>query len=552
MPDISQQMSYLQMLQNPQSENSPMGAMRALGQSIGNAYQGYESRNDEQDLMKTLLTQDATPETIQKFAADHPQMPVQDIYVKSSIIGRQKKAQQMKDMVKTLTNAIASGKPTDEKLIPSLFPDATPDQLKEFQTILSGAQQNGLNFQKYKQQADENTRQEGLSKVVGEATIAKEYPQAGENTAKLDLEGNPVVEVTGTQKVTPKINAGDLYRKMIPYLTPTEAAQTIGKIAEVERKDTGIGITMKDIFEHAYKYTSGSIKKFSQSLDPGDLEKAPTDVKPFEVNVANEIDTILGGMYPGYYTDKEVRAKALAYYATPEGSKRTQALAAQYNKSKAPDIYNFVQTDKGIVPGNVRTGQAGSPITNAEGDKLLKPTPAGEITPLQQIKTLQSALDTAESLYDPAFVGPVAGRLASANRKILGGVGQSDEQIMFNGSLEQARNTLVYLLSGKQINESEYQRLEKQMPSSSLAPQQFKAAMSEFKRTLNSVVTEKQATLEAGGYGAGNAPKSNQPPFNKALTPGASVKFSVGGRTFNIPAERSEEFIKDNPNAKVQ
>ncbi len=151
MPDISNQMSYIQQLQDVRNPNSPMGALNQLAGSIGNVWQGYQGRTDEQDAIKFFMEKDVNPQTIQEFSSTHPQMPLMDVYKTAGTLATQKEAQSMKDMTKTLTNAISNGAQMDEKLIPSLFPNATPQQLGKFQTILTGMQQAGLNFKSLKE-----------------------------------------------------------------------------------------------------------------------------------------------------------------------------------------------------------------------------------------------------------------------------------------------------------------------------------------------------------------------------------------------------------------
>jgi len=151
MPDISNQMSYIQQLQDVRNPNSTMGALNQLAGSIGNTWQGYQGRTDEQDAIKFFMEKDVNPQTIQEFSSTHPQMPLMDVYKTAGTLATQKEAQSMKDMTKTLTNAISNGAQMDEKLIPSLFPNATPQQLGKFQTILAGMQQAGLNFKSLKE-----------------------------------------------------------------------------------------------------------------------------------------------------------------------------------------------------------------------------------------------------------------------------------------------------------------------------------------------------------------------------------------------------------------
>jgi len=151
MPDISNQMSYIQQLQDVRNPNSPMGALDRLGSSIGNAWQGYQGRTDEQDATKYFMENPTSPETIQTFAASHPQMPLMDVYRYAGAIATQKKAQKMKDRIKTLQDSLAGGAEMNEKLLPTLFKDMAPDELMEFQKILTGAQQVGLNFKSLKE-----------------------------------------------------------------------------------------------------------------------------------------------------------------------------------------------------------------------------------------------------------------------------------------------------------------------------------------------------------------------------------------------------------------
>ena len=116
MPDISYQMQLLKQMQDPNSESSPMGAMRALGRAIGNAWQGHEAGTDEKDLVDFFTKNDTTPEKMQEFMGGHPRMPQVDVYTKASIIGRQKKMKDVIDSKKNLEGYIRSyGEPPQDK-----------------------------------------------------------------------------------------------------------------------------------------------------------------------------------------------------------------------------------------------------------------------------------------------------------------------------------------------------------------------------------------------------------------------------------------------------
>ena len=475
MPDISYLQELMRQRQDPTSENSPMGAMRALGNSIGNAFQGYEAGKDEQEAISYFAKNDTTPQALEDFRTKHPRMPMVDVYKYASIMGRQRRVNEESDIYQTMKEiATRNNGKIPQAEYPGLLKKArSPEQ---FASVLK-------RLAEYKE-------------LYPDAKWTEEDPTKNYRESIGGVQTGQVRWGRPNEEKTVSVYKGNIER----LETPNEASRLVEegwtKTPPEKPNETPLYQAIKEKMTQENPATK---KLFTASEAYKEIHS-----KDNEVNVATEIDTILGGMFPGYYTDKETRKRALDYYSTPGGAARVQRLAAQYNKSKAPDIYNFVQTDRGLIPGNMRTGEVGAPATTPEGDNLSKPTPAGEITPLQQIKTLQSALATAESLYDPSFVGPVAGRLAAVGRSVLGGAGQTDKQIIFNAALNQARNSLVYLLSGKQINEQEYKRLETQMPSSTLTPKSFVANMTEFKRTLGDILTNKEGTLKAGGYGAGS------------------------------------------------
>jgi hypothetical protein len=273
MPDISYQQRLLAAMQDPNSESSPMGALRALGGSIGNAWQGYQGRTDEQDATKFFIDNPATPETIQQFGAAHPQMPMVDVYRIAGLIKTQKKAQQAKDMFKALDSAVANGVELDEKKLAEIhaqYPDVPQTDVMQLMEL---KQKVGHGFDEAKKLRDENTRQVGLSKELDKMTSPYQVVEGVESQPVTDpnatMGGETSYPALKMKTVTPKVTAAELYRAVIPYLDAKDAATLVGKMAETERKDQGL--TIKDVFEHGYKYTPESLKVFSKSFDVGDL-----------------------------------------------------------------------------------------------------------------------------------------------------------------------------------------------------------------------------------------------------------------------------------------
>jgi len=213
-----------------------------------------------------------------------------------------------------------------------------------------------------------------------------------------------------------------------------------------------------------------------------------------EFNIPGPVDEFLMTKFPNYASDPKIRETAVNYLSTPEGRGAYLKWKSDVGETRPVNI-QFVPTAEGIIPVNPRTvQQEGPPIGG-------KPLASEQIVALQQIDTLRAALATAKNLYKPEYVGPVAGRMYDISEKLAGGVGIDTNQAKFYSSLEQSRNGLVYLLSGKQINEMEFQRLNKQLPDRILNPTVFKARMEEFERTLTSVLESREKRLKEGGYG---------------------------------------------------
>jgi len=161
-----------------------------------------------------------------------------------------------------------------------------------------------------------------------------------------------------------------------------------------------------------------------------------------------------------------------------------------YIRQQGPPYFSFQATSEGMVPANARTGQMGAP------SGYNKPMSNEMITANQQAITLKDAVNQTKMLYDPAYVGPIAGRLGPLGEKT---VGVNPLRSKFMSAVAQMSNTLVYLMSGKQINEQEYKRLKQQLPDPSIPPKNFIARMEEFERTMNSII-ENRRKLQ-GGYG---------------------------------------------------
>jgi hypothetical protein len=206
--------------------------------------------------------------------------------------------------------------------------------------------------------------------------------------------------------------------------------------------------------------------------------------QPKEFNIPGDVDSFLAAHFP--YDTTEKRMSALNEFRKPE----TIEAFKEWKKSTALPFYNVIPTSEGFVPFNARTGKP----EGYSGYK--KPLTNEMITANQQIGTLKETLSKVKEDYDPDFVGPISGRIGSTKEATIG---IPEKQASFYANLEQTKNSLIYLLSGKQINEGEYNRLLKQLPDRNLPSNVFKVRMREFDRTLDSIIKEREAG--SGGYG---------------------------------------------------
>lgn len=154
-------------------------------------------------------------------------------------------------------------------------------------------------------------------------------------------------------------------------------------------------------------------------------------------------------------------------------------------------------------------------VNKLTGEKLHtglnKPLSGNMIDTEQQLGTLKGTFDKVKSLYSPEYTGPIqgrTGRLASVT------TGNAPDRATFLSAMQDINNAIVYLKSGKQINEQEYSRLRNAMPNVDLADSDFKARMAEFDRVLRSIEAERTKAKKGWGETTGTSqPNSGSHPY---------------------------------------
>lgn len=163
--------------------------------------------------------------------------------------------------------------------------------------------------------------------------------------------------------------------------------------------------------------------------------------------------------------------------------------------------------EKGNVTG---TTMLTGPRQKQVGDESTKQ--AGDFN------TLAKQIDLVKQTFKPEFVGAVQGRtgkLAQAIDVPEIGLGASKDRADFLANVNSIRNQLIYLRSGKQINESEYARLLAELPNENSSDTDFRAKLDNFQNVFNEIAQNRQKAFAEAGYR--NIP-SYTPPQNTAPT----------------------------------
>lgn len=159
------------------------------------------------------------------------------------------------------------------------------------------------------------------------------------------------------------------------------------------------------------------------------------------------------------------------------------------------------ETNRVVYSDSKRMGlffDDGKPFKGAPGALNLKPLPSDQIQKESDLATLQMARDKVKSSYDDNYVGPFAAKTGKA--KQFFDVSATPQAATFYSNVSDLRNQLVYLRSGKQINEEEYKRLLSAVPNENMSPKDFKARMANFDQLLETIKTSRAGALSGSGY----------------------------------------------------
>lgn len=255
--------------------------------------------------------------------------------------------------------------------------------------------------------------------------------------------------------------------------------------------------------ENEPKYHSGSygLVETVQGKEPRVVVKPPE--KPERpTNVPAWLDAMGVAKWGSKYHSLEGQKEFADYLSTPEGNREAEEFQKQYTKRNSPPT--VVQTDKGFRL--VEKEGSSSQVTEEGGKPVYRVTPS-------EVKTSHVALnDNIKSVegvweaYNKGLVGPVTGRAKQLGSKFF-----ADQEITTLKRRAAQLRTVIYGLSGKQINESEQTWLKEEILPELIQPSEnFEVALKEF----DSWVKRRKGLLEQeypALSGVGTSPPQQQP-----------------------------------------
>lgn len=153
----------------------------------------------------------------------------------------------------------------------------------------------------------------------------------------------------------------------------------------------------------------------------------------------------------------------------------------------------YIQRGDDIPEGWAKVGGSGGVTIN-----MPRAAPASERESLNKLFEFNSQLDRIAELYNPEFVGRVQGPMGVV--KEVTGAGANVAESEFRQIVNDISDTLLRLRSGAQINEQEYQRLRKLVPTLNLPEAVFQARLRSLKTAIENSIRTRRGTMEQSGF----------------------------------------------------
>jgi len=162
------------------------------------------------------------------------------------------------------------------------------------------------------------------------------------------------------------------------------------------------------------------------------------------------------------------------------------------------------------APPNRVAGAPGGPQPSLAFPQKQQPLPAAEAEKMGTFKTILGMMDRAGQLYQPEWVGPVAGRVGALRQKTGGlpipGFGApTAQETEFRSTLQSIANQLLYMRSGAAVTPQEYDRIISELPTPNDPPAVFATKLTTARKILEATQQNRAAEFASRGFRGGEA-----------------------------------------------
>jgi hypothetical protein len=160
-----------------------------------------------------------------------------------------------------------------------------------------------------------------------------------------------------------------------------------------------------------------------------------------------------------------------------------------------PDGRAFAVHGRPGKEGEIKVSEI--PISGTPRPFVAPLLPAEQAEKSATFGTLSDIMGRIDEQKKDEYIGPVDYRMKKAQ---LYTNAEDPNFAKFSNNIEDLSNQIVYLRSGKQINEAEFQRLKRAMPNPTRKEKSFKAQWEEFNTTFNDIRARREEEFRRTGY----------------------------------------------------
>lgn len=278
--------------------------------------------------------------------------------------------------------------------------------------------------------------------------------------------------------------------KMVKDVQKDESGKQFGTLANVMSKPESMGKTPED--------QNSIVTQMVANLRGGDREAATDLWKMWEEKQKAE---------------KGFKFTGASVFRGEDGNwwrwNPTSGLPEVYQKTKGGK-YDFAYDPNRPVPDAV--------------SKELGRTPATAMEKGVTLDQIAGNLGRIRGNFNPSWVGPVAGRAYRMQEAVTGL--KDDNQSAFYADVNDIGDMLLRARSGAQINEQEYARLRRLVPTPDLPPKVFNERMGRFEKQFTQAIEAWERRLSGGRY---IVPKQAPQTKNVVNKTNAPNEMQIGG-----------------------